>query len=72
VELLGFYEGAGVLVSRGLLHEDVSSDAPFALELVWPIIEAMQQTLDPAAWENVTWPPMREDTWWKTRWRAKL
>jgi hypothetical protein len=36
VEFLGFYEGAGALVSRGLLHEDVYFDAPFALELVWP------------------------------------
>jgi hypothetical protein len=45
-EFLGFYESSGVLVSRGLLHEDVFFDAPFALELVWarigPIIEQWQ------------------------------
>ncbi|HYB26251.1 MAG TPA: hypothetical protein VEF89_06540 [Solirubrobacteraceae bacterium] len=75
-EFLGFYEGAGVLVSRGLLHEDVYFDAPFALELVWPkvgrIIDEMRETVDPAAWENVAWLAERYDAWRKTRWRAKL
>lgn len=75
-EFLGFYEGAGVLVSRGLLHEDVYFDAPFALELVWPkvspIIEEMQERLDPAAWENVAWLAKRYDAWRSTSWRAKL
>jgi len=74
-EFLGFYEGAGVLVSRGLLHEDVYFDAPFALELVWPkvsaIVEAMQEH-DPAAWENVAWLAKRYEAWRDTRWRAKL
>jgi len=75
-EFLGFYESAGVLVSRGLLHEDVYFDAPFALELVWPrvgaIIDEMREKLDPAAWENVAWLGRRYDMWSKQRWRAKL
>jgi hypothetical protein len=75
-ELLGFYEGAGVLVSRGLLHEDVYFDAPFALELVWPrvgaIIDEMQEKLHPAAWENVAWLARRYDVWSRERWQAKL
>jgi len=75
-EFLGFYEGAGVLVSRGLLHEDVYFDAPFALELVWPkvgpIIDEMREKLHPAAWENVAWLARRYETWSNTRWRPKL
>jgi hypothetical protein len=76
-EFLGFYEGAGVLVSRGLLHEDVYFDAPFAFELVWrrigPILEQWQAAAgDPAAWENVAWLGKRYETWSKTTWRSKL
>jgi len=75
-EFLGFYEGAGVLVSRGLLHDDVYFDAPFALELVWPkvgsIIDEMREQLDPAAWENVAWLAKRYEAWSKTKWQSKL
>jgi hypothetical protein len=75
-EFLGFYEGAGVLVSRGLLHEDVYFDAPFALELVWPrvapILNEMREKLHPAAWENVAWLGNRLDAWMKTTWRPKM
>jgi hypothetical protein len=75
-EFLGFYEGAGVLVSRGLLHEDVYFDAPFALELVWPkvgsVIDEMREQLDPAAWENVAWLAKRYEAWSKTKWQSKL
>jgi hypothetical protein len=76
MEFLGFYEAAGVLVSRGLLHEDVYFDAPFAFEIVWasvgPIIGEMQEQIDPAAWENVAWLGRRYETWLRSRWRPKL
>ena len=75
-EFLGFFEGSGVLVSRGLLHEDVYFDAPFAFELVWekigPLLEDWQAASGAAAWENVGWLGKRYDVWSKTRWRAKL
>lgn len=75
-EFLGFFEGAGVLVSKGLLHEDVFFDAPFALELVWervaPLIEEMREKIDPAAWENLAWLGRRYEIWSKTTWRSKL
>src|SRR5262249_13395493 len=49
-EFLGFFEGPGVLVSRGLLHEDVFFDAPFDFELVWkkvgPILDEWQTAVD--------------------------
>jgi len=76
-EFLGFYESTGVLVSRGLLHEDVFFDAPFALELIWekvgPIIEEWRRTTgDPGIWENVAWLGDRYQVWYDTRWRSKL
>jgi hypothetical protein len=76
-EFLGFYESAGVLVSRGLLHEDVFFDAPFGLEMVWAkigtILDEWQAAAnDPAVWENVAWLGKRQEIWLKTRWRPKL
>jgi len=76
-EFLGFYESNGVLVSRGLLHEDVFFDAPFALDLVWgrvgPIIEEWQEaTGEPGIWENVAWLGKRYKVWYETHWRPKV
>jgi hypothetical protein len=76
-EFLGFFEGAGVLVSRGLLHEDVFFDAPFALELVWDKIgsilnEWQAAAGDPGVWENVAWLGKRNEVWREPKWRPKL
>ena len=66
-----------MLVSRGLLHEDVFFDAPFAFELVWrrigTILDEWQAAVqDPAAWENVAWLGKRYEVWSKTAWRLKI
>jgi hypothetical protein len=75
-ELLGFYESAGVLVSRGLLHEDVFYDAPFGFELVWKkvgaILNEWRREIHPAAWENVAWLGERYEIWSTKSWRPKL
>ena len=76
-EFLGFFEAAGVLVSRGLLHEDVFFDAPFALDAVWrklePIISQWQRAAgEPAVWENVEWLCRRYEVWTTSTWRHKL
>ena len=64
--------GAGVLVSRGLLHEVVFFDAPFALELAWakigPILDQWQAAAnDPGGWENVAWLGKRNEVWRQTK-----
>jgi hypothetical protein len=64
--------GAGVLVSRGLLHEDVFLDGPFALELVWakigPILEEWQAAAGiPGVWENVARLGKRNEVWRQTK-----
>jgi hypothetical protein len=76
-KFLGFYEAAGVLVSHGLVHENVFFDAPFGLEMVWAkigmILDEWQAAAnDPAIWENVAWLGKRQEVWLKTKWRPKL
>ena len=61
-----------MLVSRGLLHEDVFFDAPFALELAWakigPILDQWQAAAnDPGVWENVAWLGKRNEVWRQTK-----
>jgi hypothetical protein len=77
VLVMGFYEAAGVLVSRGLLHEDVFFDSPFHFGNHWPklrtIIEEWQKAADnPDVWENFYWLGLRFEAWRKDRWKAKL
>jgi len=74
--VLGFYESTGVLVSRGLLNEDVFFDAPFGFELLWErirgILPAWQEAGGPAVWENVRWLGERFDAWREHVWRPKV
>jgi len=77
VVVMGFYESAGVLVSRGLLHEDVFFDAPYNFDTVWPKLKAIVSEWqaaaeDPAVWENFNWLGLRYDAWLRERWQSKL
>lgn len=63
-----FFESAAVLVSRGLLHEDVFFDAPFGFQELWPrlkpIIEQWQKANpNSGVWENLYWLGLRMETW---------
>ena len=74
---LGFYESVGMLVSRGLLNEDVFFDAPFGFDLVWPRLvtildEWRKAAKDEATWENVRWLGRRYEIWKKESWKPKL
>ncbi len=75
--VMAFFESVGVLVSRGLLNEDVFFDAPLGFEMLWPMVKhiiADWQTGagDPAAWENVQWLGIRMDSWKEQSWKSKL
>src|ERR1700694_2019346 len=77
LNVLGFFEACGVLVSRGLLHEDVFLDAPFALEVIWPKMAALvgewrEKAGHPSVWENVEWLARRQAEWMATRWQSEL
>jgi hypothetical protein len=77
VNVLMFYESAGVLISRGLLHEDVFFDAPFELEVLWPLVENLLEDWqkaknEPAIFENVVWLAKRYEAWHDDHWKPKL
>jgi hypothetical protein len=76
VNVMRFFESAAVLVSRGLLHEDVFFDEPFGFDVIWPrlkpIVGSWQKSAgDPAVWENVQWLGMRMEAWREQRWQPK-
>ena len=76
VTVLGFYESLGMLVSRGLIHEDVVLDVPFRFEVIWPRVEKLvadwqKASGDDAVWENVVWLARRYENWRETTWRPK-
>ena len=74
--ILGFFELAGVLVSRGLLNEDLFFDLSFGLQPIWnkvaPIIPGWQKATSPALWENVVWLANRSEAWTKKVWKPKV
>ena len=77
IQVLGFYESAGALVSRGLVHEDLFFDAPLGFETVWPKVGALlvdwQKTAgDDSVWENVVWLGRRYENWRETVWKPKV
>lgn len=74
--VLGFYESVGVLVSRGLLHEDLFFDSPLGLEHVWARAELLvlnwqKSAGDAAIFENLAWLAHRYQNWRATAWRPK-
>ena len=74
--VLGFYESAGALVSRGLLHEDLFFDAPLGFEPVWSNVEPLVLDWQKAAgseavFENLVWLARRFESWRESTWRPK-
>lgn len=74
--LLGFFETVGVLVTHGLLNEDLFFDLNFGLTPLWnklgPIVSGWQKATSPALWENAVWLAKRNETWAKNTWRPRL
>lgn len=74
--VLGFFETAGVLVSHGVLNEDLFFDLSFGIDPVWeklgPILPGWQRATMPALWENAIWLHKRYKTWQKKVWMPNL
>ena len=74
--LLGFFETIGVLVSHGLLNEDLVFDLSFGMDPVWeklgPIIPGWREQVMPALWENAVWLHDRYAEWQKKVWKPNL
>lgn len=73
---LGFFETVGVLVSHGLLSEDVFFDLSFGFDPTWerlgPILPGWQKATTPALWENAIWLHKRYLAWQKNVWKPNL
>lgn len=73
--ILGQFETSGVLVSHGLLNEDLYFDAS-AIGFVWPrlekIVAGMRKEMGPALWENAVWLAERQKQWTKEVWKPDL
>ncbi len=70
--MLGQFETAGVLVSHGLLNENLYFDVS-GIGFVWPkvekIVQGMQKEMGPALWENAVWLAQRQKWWAKNVWK---
>lgn len=73
--MLAQYELAGVLVSHGLLNENLYFDIS-GIEFVWGmignIIPGMQKEAGEALWENAVWLAKRQKKWKKDVWKPNL
>ena len=76
LDVMGFFETAGVLVSHRLLNEDLFFDLSFGLEVYWkklgPIVAQWQKATTPALWENAVWLANRYERWQKKVWKPNL
>jgi hypothetical protein len=70
--VLGPLELAGVLISHGLLNENLYFDAT-GVEFIWDkighIIPEWQKEAGPTLWENAVWLAERQKLWKKKVWK---
>lgn len=73
--VLSTLETAGVLVSHGLLNENLYFDAS-GIGFIWSrlekIIPGWQKEAGPALWENAVWLAGRQKQWQKEVWKPNL
>ncbi len=73
--VLSNFETAGVLVSQGLLNENLYFDLssiPFMWPMVAPIIPGWQKEAGANLWENAVWLAERQKWWQKNVWKPGL
>jgi hypothetical protein len=73
--VLAGLETAGVLVSHGLLNENLYFDVS-GIEFIWPtlapIIPGAQKESGPTLWENAVWLAERQKWWKKNVWKPNM
>jgi hypothetical protein len=73
--ILGGFELAGVLVSHGILNEDLYFDMS-GIQFVWDkigkLIPDWQKEAGPELWENAVWLAQRQKQWRKEVWKPGL
>ncbi|MCL4333699.1 MAG: hypothetical protein M1290_00315 [Candidatus Thermoplasmatota archaeon] len=73
--ILSSFELAGVLVSHGVLNENLYFDMS-GIGFIWPklenIVTGMRKEMDESLWENAVWLANRQKQWKKEVWRPNL
>jgi hypothetical protein len=73
--VLGNFETAGVLVSHGLLNENLYFDIS-AIGFLWPelapIVSGWQKEAGANLWENAVWLAERQKWWLKNVWKPGM
>ncbi len=73
--ILVSFELAGVLVSHGVLNEDLYFDLS-GIGFIWPrlekIVAGMRKEMDESLFENAVWLAERQKKWHKEVWRPNL
>ena len=73
--VLGTFETAGVLISQGLLNENLYFDVS-GIGFLWPqlapIIPGWQKEAGGNLWENAVWLAERQKWWQKNVWKPGL
>lgn len=73
--VLSSFELAGVLISQGLLSEDLYFDMS-SIGFIWPQVEKIipdwQKEAGAALWENAAWLAQRQKQWKKEVWKPGL
>jgi hypothetical protein len=71
-----FFETVGVMITHGLLDEDLFFDISYHIGPVWeklgPVILGWQKKVNPAIEENMAWLAKRYETWQKEVWKPDL
>jgi hypothetical protein len=73
--VLSSFEVEGVLVSHGLLNENLYFDTS-GIGFVWdrlaPVVASWRKEVSPMLWENAVWLAERQKKWSKDVWKPNL
>lgn len=71
-----FYETVGVMITHGLLEEDLFFDISYHMGPVWerlgPVILDWERKVDPAIEENMAWLAKRYKEWQRDVWKPNM
>ncbi|HEV2225214.1 MAG TPA: hypothetical protein VGR56_00250 [Nitrososphaerales archaeon] len=71
-----FFETVGVMVTHGLLDENLFFDIGYHLSAVWerlgPVILDWQKKVNPVIEENMAWLARRYELWQKEVWKPDM
>ncbi|HEV2138922.1 MAG TPA: hypothetical protein VGR53_08770 [Nitrososphaerales archaeon] len=71
-----FFETVGVMITHGLLDENLFFDISYHISAVWerlgPVILDWQEKINPVIEENMAWLARRYEVWQKEVWKPDM